>query len=519
MRRYPDLLSISVIAALIYWLGLVAFFDLNDVDYFWHLETGRWIVENGWTLPPKDPFSITADLNGRPFRVYGWIFDGLLYEAFRFGGELAVRVFLGSLMTLGTLPLYFAVRLSMANSTRSLLVVGLGVIAAYSFFAARPTVVTYAFFNVFLYLLFKFREDGKLMPLLAIPAIFLVWGNMHPGFLAGFALLALYVFCDFLDRYLPVNGSRATKHRLGLGWAALLFAFSISALCVNPYGFSMLSDVAGKASADASSIIFEWQSPGFRSFYDRVFLVLSGIWVLMIFMSERRGSWIDLLLPACLIVMAVSSVRHIPLAVFALVIAVARMSVGVSRPWVSLKVGVSTQKHLGSILLKDRGEPAGWVKFFAFLAVGATILLMAPGVQQRQRAALEKNLPVQAAQFVIDNRLAGHVLNTYHFGGYLLHKFPRSLPLFIDGRYNPFEGQVMNDYIAMTRLKVDWKERMARYDFKVAILANPDWGLAAVLRQSADFRLVFADENVAVLLHRSLGRPDVASVDVSGEKK
>src|SRR5436189_163784 len=64
-------------------LALHSLVHLWDPDVWWHLATGRFIVEHH-TLPVTDPFSFT--MSGAPWRAVDWLAELILYGAWRVGG-------------------------------------------------------------------------------------------------------------------------------------------------------------------------------------------------------------------------------------------------------------------------------------------------------------------------------------------------------------------------------------------------------------------------------------------------
>src|ERR1700752_1758187 len=64
-------------------LALLSFVHLWDPDVWWHLATGRFIVEHHG-LPHTDPFSFT--MAGAPWRAVDWLAELILYGAWRLAG-------------------------------------------------------------------------------------------------------------------------------------------------------------------------------------------------------------------------------------------------------------------------------------------------------------------------------------------------------------------------------------------------------------------------------------------------
>jgi hypothetical protein len=83
MKRF---LSIALAVA----FALAALAPFRSYDSFWHLATGRWIVEHG-ALPLTDPFAVASDripwINGE------WLFQLIAYAIHALGGLAALSWF------------------------------------------------------------------------------------------------------------------------------------------------------------------------------------------------------------------------------------------------------------------------------------------------------------------------------------------------------------------------------------------------------------------------------------------
>src|SRR5471032_1629691 len=81
--------DLSVLALLLF----TALAPIRSQDYFWHLATGRWIVEHH-ALPAVDPFGIAS---ARTEWIDGeWLFQVLLYWTYAAGGHVAVSAALAA---------------------------------------------------------------------------------------------------------------------------------------------------------------------------------------------------------------------------------------------------------------------------------------------------------------------------------------------------------------------------------------------------------------------------------------
>jgi hypothetical protein len=78
----------------------------------------------------------------------------------------------------------------------------------------------------------------------------------------------------------------------------------------------------------------------------------------------------------------------------------------------------------------------------------------------------------------VDN---GVLLNEYDWGGYLIFNLPQR-PVFIDGRYVPYLGGVLDDYRALVSLRPGWRDLLDKYRVN-QLLLQPHRPLAVTLRE------------------------------------
>ena len=68
---------------------------LNDGDTFWHVATGRWILQHG-AVPATDPFSFT--FVGRPWVTHEWLTEVVMAAAYLSGGWAGLMLLVGLAM-------------------------------------------------------------------------------------------------------------------------------------------------------------------------------------------------------------------------------------------------------------------------------------------------------------------------------------------------------------------------------------------------------------------------------------
>jgi len=207
-------MAVAVLAALLLVYSLL---PLQHTDVWAHLKLGGWIVENR-QLPLHEPFSPYTVKDDDAATFQPWLSQVTYHAAFRAGKRLGGtdpgRQFHGGaelLRTLHVFPiaavyalLWLAFR--RASGSGSLALLGL----AAQFFAGvstvgvqRPQVFSLAVFAAFLVMLSRPVISRRAVVL--IPALLVLWANLHGGFVIGCGLLALV----WLGRCLECGSIRA----------------------------------------------------------------------------------------------------------------------------------------------------------------------------------------------------------------------------------------------------------------------------------------------------------------------
>ncbi len=94
------LVQLAGLTVLLGGIGTIAFqlkLCILDVDLWWHLKVGDWIIEHS-AVPHTGILSRTAA--NRPWVAYSWGYEVLLSRAYAWSGLLGIGIF-GTLLTLG----------------------------------------------------------------------------------------------------------------------------------------------------------------------------------------------------------------------------------------------------------------------------------------------------------------------------------------------------------------------------------------------------------------------------------
>jgi hypothetical protein len=412
----------------------------TDSDTYWHLATGRWMLDHQ-SLLQQDIFSSTV--NGTPFGVGEWLGQLFFAAAFAAAGWPGIAVLRATLLGVAA---FFLCRLARRGGTPwwiSLPLVIAALLVSKITWTDRPQLFNLALFPVLLDLLLSRTGHASRWWLLMLPPLFLVWANLHAGYLVGIAVLAAITLHELI-----VSGRRA------LPLAAVAVA-SVALTFVNPAPVE-LAGATRLALLQPPRFITEYLPPDVLTPAGAIFagFILAVLGSAML----RGGSLREAMLLVPLLLLAFTAQRHMVFFCFA------------------------ATAFVGPRLLALVPVPPRLPAVPALASAAIAAILLAAAVASATAAPAqpdESAYPSGALAALRDDR--GVLLNEYDWGGYLIFRLPER-PVFIDGRYVPYLGGVLDDYRALIALRPGWRDLLAKYAVAEVLLA-PDRPLAVALRE------------------------------------
>ncbi len=427
----------------------------GDPDTYWHLASGKWMVEHGQLLR-TDVFSSTV--NGAPYSVGEWLGELAIYGAYVLGGWAGIAMLRATLVAVGA---FFIMRVALRAAPAPFAVAVAAIALALSeiTWTDRPQLFTFALFPLVFELLIVARA-GRSRLLFIVPPLILVWTNLHGGYALGLALVAIFA------------AEAVLTHRNALPFAATA-VLALAASFVDPGSLGL-----GAAAAHATSpprFIVEEAPPDVLRPAGFVF-ALFGLATLGLALA-RGGTLLDALLLVPLFWLGLSAQRHMPY--FALA-ATPYIAAGLSELWL-------------------RWRPASRFALPrpVIVGVGAGLVAMvAASVATAPFAPNESYYPTTVRAKLAAT--SGNLLNEYDWGGYLIWRVPER-PVFIDGRLFLFLPDVLTEYEEMVFVRPGWRDQLDRHAI-AQVLLRPDRPLVAALRDLG--WTVVAEDATGLLMQR-----------------
>ena len=553
VRLFPSLTDVAfLLPVILLFAGLQGVRTLlGDGDTGWHVRIGEWILAHG-QVPRQDMFSYTKP--GQPFFAWEWLWDlgaAWLHQRWGLAGVVIASLLV---IALTTVLLYRLVYRRCGNPLVSIVLTGLASAAASIHWLARPHLLTMLMMMVFLTLLERVRE-GHTRLLWLLPALMILWTNLHGGFGIGIIIVGAYGAGELLRAAVTSDPDdrRASLRAAGPYLAAA--AGCALATLLNPYGYQLHVHLL-EYLRDPFQLkyIQEFRSVDFHSppaMFLEVMLILglgAAIWY------GRRRQFAEVLLLAGFGHLSLVMVRNMPIytlaaspiiavplvawlkavaeapvagwirALFGTFVEIGEELVPLERPWrvhlapavVMLLLVAGMASPMAGIKFKAEYDPQSYPeKALAALnpawlnPVGVSPVASGPAasgpvasgpavsspVAFRAGADSPVNLAAAAAPLFEPSE---HIFTHDEWGDYLIYKLsPRGFKVFVDGRSDFYGGKFGQDYVDVLNVKYNWQETLDRYGVDT-ILMPCDAVLTGALKESRRWRVAY-DDGMAIV--------------------
>jgi len=452
---------------------LTSISPVSDSDIWWHLATGRYIIESG-QIPKTDIFSHTVP--GREWIDHEWLSQVafyFMYHLFGFAGPVLLK---SACLLVAFFFLFKRATLSSSRAATTLTLIAV-IFVSKDAWLERPMIFTFMFASIFLFVLERKR------PLWALPLLTLLWANLHGGFIIGILIIFLFAVGSAL------SGDFKGAKRLSL----ILFASVLSSLA-NPYTYKVLTYPFHYVSNITYSLfILEWQSPQFHTFslYEALILLT------FVALALKKGIHpTDMLLLLVFTHLSLFAVRNVSL--YGLVCApiiIGHLEDGVKT---SISATIRLPKNIESAITA-RAIPAfiytavilSYVLFFGSYLTGAVSLDAGPS----------QRFPEGAVGFIHETKPQGQLYNQYGWGGYCIWTLYPEYRVFIDGRADVY-GDFLYEYLKVHRVTESWDETLQKYNVSIVLIPTGS-PLDVLLNESTSWERAYRDDIASVYLRSS----------------
>ena len=434
----PTKPSLHPTETLLRWLvPLLVFFLVirtpTDTDMWWHLRAGQEMAQRGQILT-TDVFSFTRA--GAVWTNAFWLADLAMYALYRADGFLALSVAAAALLAVTMLVI---LKQSSTSIQMNVCLILVGAFGLSPFGGVRPQLLSFLLLAVLDFELIRYKQSRQLRPWIFM-ALFILWANVHGGFIWGLLLLAAFIGGEILNRLIgDAENVLSWKNIATLSLWSLLAGLSTA---INPNGVSLWKLPFYTVQVSLTSIN-EWASPDFHRLDMHPMLWFIFLLFIGLGFAKKIPDWGEILKFVGFAYMAFVSQRSIgPFIVVAIPI--------VSRTlWLAgterFKPGAIPAGHENYQRQSQKLAPrlaavmnTGIVLVLAVSAFGRAVWLSDPKLVYAE-------FPVEAVKWVKEHKPVGPMFNSYNWGGYLTWALPE-YPVFIDGRADLYGDELMNGW-------------------------------------------------------------------------
>ena len=420
-------------------LGLVLFLILSIVllmpiqpnDYWWYMRIASETANTG-TIPHTEILSFSQF--GQAAVYQHWLSGMLFWWTYKLGGLTLAGLLRGLSIGLFYTCLWTLLRKQGASRLMSCLILLLAALAGSNNWAMRPQVLVYPLFGLTVWLLYAWQEkESRLIWLL--PAITLVWTNLHSSFICLFLLAGAAVLFGKGNRRMLIQ----------------IIGVSLIGSLLSPYGIgSWQNALAIARSSSVSQFASEWQPPTNSGWQQNLFFLWLLVFPLMAGISSRKLSAVEWVWFLGFGWLALTGLRH-----------------GI---WFTFLLAVFSAKLTGGLpVLRTRvtftlaNQSINWI-LAGFLILSPFALL--PGLRQswwkQSPPDLTANTPVDAAAWLkTQPDLPGQLWSDLAYSSYLSYVLPER-EVWVYTRMEQFPADQWQEYKDISDGKPGWESVLGK---------------------------------------------------------
>lgn len=403
------------VAAAVFFVlvAIAAVAPIRSYDYFWHLTTGRWIVEHR-AIPRFDPLAVASAhvpwINGE------WLYQIVLYALHGIAGDGGISI-VSALLAAAIFATGFVFASREHDVGLALLVAAIAFAGASDRLGVRPAAAAALLIVIALGLL---GSRMRLTPLaIAYACTTIVWINVHPSALIA-PLLALITMLIDVRRWVVAVASAA-------------------ALLVNPFGWNALIAPLHLTSQIGSGVFVnaEWLASPFDLF-PLLYVTMAAVVLLFLGAPDKRANAWRFVTFAILAALAYRYVRNQGLYFAALPLLVPPLG--------------NVSRRMSNVLAACALLPLAWAFRHDVHHIGVD----------------DERFPTRAVAALRSYKLDGNIYNVDQFGGLLEWTFYPARRTLTDGRNELFGDFITADAVARRDSRA-WHALIQKYAATLAV--------------------------------------------------
>ena len=468
-----------------------------DSDMWWHLRAGEETWQSG-NVYRVDTLSYTRE--GETWINHSWLAQVVMIGLYKIGGYKALSLWVGLSAVISMVFVYFQMK------EKPILRMGIVLLAAFvssMVWSPRPQIFSLAFFGLVGLILYRYKWLGQNQLIWLLP-IFIVWSNIHGGYILGVILIGAFVMGELINQLIGIESESAlSMKRIGILTLIGIAGFGLT--IVNPNGIDMWKIPFQTVGVESlQNLIQEWASPDFHQPIQQIMLILMFGTFAAVGLSKKPLDGVDLVGFSIFGILALTARRNFgPFAMVAAPI-LSRHLEGIVDSW---KLYAEERWRLFKEINNFQKESEEKINKTLQLTINLLVILAMvflagyKWISVNDREFIEsiekKTFPVGAVEWLSEELPNGRLFSTYNWGGYLTWTL-RDYQVFVDGRTDLFGDEIIFDWNKVISADEEWQEILKNWKVNI-VLINQDLALVSDL-QAAHWSEVYRDETSVIFI-------------------
>ena len=332
---------------------------------------------------------------------------------------------------------------------------------------------------------------------IALPAMYMLWANVHGSFSMGLMLMGLTGLGRFGDVLVISKSLRVALLDRELHRTILLTQLCAASVLLNPAGFAIYPEVFNVAGNPNIGSMFEWDALTLRSAQGQSAVAAALLAFMAIKLSPRRMHCGEMLSFVITGLLAMWSGRMLnwwaPIAGIVigthLIAAMRKTTAWLKNPQPAKRTGLWTVVNVGLV----------WI-LFAFTSFGVQ---MVHGRVPAAQKMVSQETPLATVAYLdsAESLPRGIAFVPAEWAGYVMNRGPQSLEPMVNLHVHVIPEQVWNDYIRLINGPSDWSSLMDEYGINLAVVDKERQpALLKRIRESADWTPKYEDRKAVVFI-------------------
>ncbi len=462
-----------------------------DPDFGWHLRAGTDLLKT-FVIPKTDPYA--HSLPNWPWVNHEWLSDTIVAFIYNQLGAITVIILFAVLIALIFL---LSASVEKVGWSYKILAGLIGLLAALPILGVRMQMITLLGIAWLIWTLYRYRRN-QIRHLWWLPVVFLLWANLHGGFVIGLLIIALFWLCEGM-KYLLITwrptwykNLRITELTLKLKQLKHLFIIGLvsgAVTFINPYGWGLYYDFYKLFNNPfAIQHISEWQPVTLDNAIALNFALYLILFAFLLIFTYRKVEPTRWMMLGLFLYLSLLYWRNMP---FFMIVSVGFLAEILQQQTnlVLSAVGKNKWFLLGTVIM-------------AGIILGQRIDDVAGKLANPDQGFRAGKYPIDAVRWAKANpdKIGKIMFNEYDWGGFLVWQFPEQ-KVFVDGRMPFWQTKDRFPFfeelhaVAAKRGSIELLENTYGVDW---MIIRPYRQLALVMSDQKSWKKVYYDTDTVI---------------------